>query len=80
MFVYHFVDPDVTVKIISRKEEIAENEGIDFDIRDVGTSAYWYWIRLEVLEEEFFCSPWRDWKGACRKLLSLLKLYQRFWI
>ena len=35
---------------------------------------------LEVLREGFFCFPRRDWEGICRKLLSLVKLYQRFWI
>ena len=34
---------------------------------------------LEVLREEF-CFPVRDWEGVCRKLLSLIKLYHRFWI
>ena len=33
---------------------------------------------IEVLGEEFFCFPVRDWEGVCRKLLSLVKLYQRF--
>ena len=37
-------------------------------------------ICLEVLGEGFFCFPERDWEGACRKLLSLVKLYHRFWI
>ena len=35
---------------------------------------------LEVLWEGFFCFPGREWEGVCRKLLSLVKLYQRFWI
>ena len=34
----------------------------------------------EVLGESFFCFPGRDWEGVCRKLLSQVKLYQRFWI
>ena len=34
---------------------------------------------LEVLREGFFSFPVRDWEGVCRKLLSLVKLYQRFW-
>ena len=35
----------------------------------------------EVLREGFFCYfPVRDWEGVCRKLLSLVKLDQRFWI
>ena len=35
---------------------------------------------LEVLREGFFYFPVRDWEGVRRKLLSLVKLYQRFWI
>ena len=42
MFVYHFVDPDLSVKIIFRKEWTAENGGIDFKIVDKDTSAHWY--------------------------------------
>ena len=30
MFAYHFVDPDLRVRIIFRKEGTAENGGIDF--------------------------------------------------
>ena len=37
MFVYYFVDPDLRVEIIFRKERAAES-GIDFEIRDIGTS------------------------------------------
>ena len=43
MFVYHFVDPDLRVEIIFRKEGTVENGGIDFEIGDIGTSAHWYW-------------------------------------
>ena len=43
MPVYHSVDPDLRVKIIFRKDETAENGGIDFEIRNIGTSADWYW-------------------------------------
>ena len=44
-----------------------------------------YTLRLllmcpEVLEEGFSCFPGRDWEGVCRKLLFLVRLYQRFWI
>ena len=34
MFVYHFVDSDLSVQTISRKKGIAENGGIDFEIGD----------------------------------------------
>ena len=30
IFVYHFVDPDLKVDVILRKEGTAENGGIDF--------------------------------------------------
>ena len=42
MFLYYFVDPDLKVEIIFRKERTAESEGIDFEIEDTGTSAHWY--------------------------------------
>ena len=32
IFVYHFVDLDLKVKVIFRKEGAAENDGIDFEI------------------------------------------------
>ena len=43
IFVYHFVDRDLRVEIIVRKEETVENGGIGFEIGDIGTSAFWYW-------------------------------------
>ena len=42
MFVYHFVDPGLRIEIIFRKERAGENEGINFEIVDRGTSAHWY--------------------------------------
>ena len=42
MLVYHFVDPDLRVEIIFRKERTAENGGIDFQIVDTDTSTHWY--------------------------------------
>ena len=53
MFVYHSVDLDVRVEIIFRKERTAENDPIDFEIRDIGTSA----LVLEV-EENFIEAVW----------------------
>ena len=41
MFVYHFVDPDLRIETIFRKEKTAESGGIDFEIVDIDTSAYW---------------------------------------
>ena len=41
-FVYHFVDLNLRVKIIFRKEGTAESGGINFEIVDIGTFAHWY--------------------------------------
>ena len=48
MFVYHFVDPDLSVDIIFRKEGTAENRGIDYEIGDIGTSTHWYWRSKKI--------------------------------
>ena len=37
---YYFVDPDLRVEIIFRKERIAESRGIDFEIMNKDTSAH----------------------------------------
>ena len=37
MFVYHFVDPDLRVGLFFEKNGASENEGVDFEIGDVGT-------------------------------------------
>ena len=42
MFVYYFVDPDLRVEIIFRKQKTAESGGIDFEIVDIDTSGHWY--------------------------------------
>ena len=42
MSVYRFVDPGLRVEIIFRKERTGENEGINFEIVDIDTSAHWY--------------------------------------
>ena len=42
MFVWHFVDPNLRVEIIFRKESTAEHREIDFEIVDINTSAHWY--------------------------------------
>ena len=42
MFVYHFVNPDLRVEIIFKKEKTVENEGIDFEIVGIDTSVHWY--------------------------------------
>ena len=42
MFLYHFVDSDVRVEIIFRKERTAEGGGNDFEIVDIDTSVHWY--------------------------------------
>ena len=38
----YFVNPDLRVEIIFRKERTAESGGIDFEIVDIDTSAHWY--------------------------------------
>ena len=43
MFVYYFVDPDLRVEIIFRKEGTTESGDIDFEIVDIGISAHWYY-------------------------------------
>ena len=48
MVVYHFVDPDLRVEIIFRKEGTVENGGIDFEIGDIGTSERWYWTLKKI--------------------------------
>ena len=42
MFVYHFVDPDLRVETFFKKNEIAENEGVDSEIGDIGICAHLY--------------------------------------
>ena len=42
MFVYCFVDPDLKVQIIFRKERTVESGRTDFEIVDMGNSAHWY--------------------------------------
>ena len=40
MFIYHFVDPDLRVETFFKKDQAAENGGVDFEIGDIGTSAH----------------------------------------
>ena len=40
MFVYYFVDPDLRVDRIFRKDRTAESGTIDFEIVDIVTSAH----------------------------------------
>ena len=54
IFVYHFLDPDLKVGVISRKEGTAENGENDFEIRDIGTSTYWYWRLKEIAFKSLF--------------------------
>ena len=42
-FIYHFVDPDLTVEIFFEKKGTVENGNVDFQIRDIGTSTHMYW-------------------------------------
>ena len=41
IFVFHFVDPDIMIELIFRKEKTTKNWG-DFEIVDIDTSAHWY--------------------------------------
>ena len=40
IFVYYFVDSDLRVEIIFRKERTAKSARIDFEIVDIGPSAH----------------------------------------
>ena len=40
MLVYHFVDPDLRVETFFKRDDTAENGGVDFEIGDIGTSAH----------------------------------------
>ena len=42
MIVYYFVDPELRVEIIFRKERTAESGRIDFEIVNMDTSVHWY--------------------------------------
>ena len=57
IFVYHFVDLDLKVEVTFRKEETAENGGVDFEIEYIDTSAHWYWrlkkIAFKSLSDSF---------------------------
>ena len=54
IFVYHFVDPDLKVEVIFRKEGTAENGGIDFEIGDIDTSAHWSWRLKKIAFKNLF--------------------------
>ena len=58
MFVYHFVDPDLRIEIIFRKEGTAENEGVELEKGYVGTSAHHY-LKSEKISSRacplFYC-------------------------
>ena len=40
MFIYHFGDPDLSIKIVFRKEGTVKNARTDFEIVDIDTSAH----------------------------------------
>ena len=52
LFVYHFVDPDPRVEIFFEKARAAENEGVGFEIGDIGTFVRLYW-RLKKFHANF---------------------------
>ena len=51
-FSYRFVGIDLSVEIVFKKVGETENGDVDFEIGEIGTSAYWYW-RLKKIS----CSP-----------------------
>ena len=53
IFVYHFVDPDLKVEVIFRKEGTAENGGTDFEIGDKNRNVHVCTLVLEVEENSF---------------------------
>ena len=48
MFVYHFVDPNLRVEIVHKKEGEAKNGGLDFEIGDTNISEHLYWGLKEI--------------------------------
>ena len=48
MLVYHFVDSDRKVETFFKKDEPAENGGVDFEIGDIGTSTQLH-LRLKKI-------------------------------
>ena len=40
MFVYHFVDPELRLQLLFVKKGAAENEGVDTETGDIGTSTH----------------------------------------
>ena len=54
IFVYHFVNPNLKVKVIFRKEGTAKNGGIDFEIGDIDISAHWYWRLKKIAFKSLF--------------------------
>ena len=50
ILVCHVVDPYLRTDMFFGKEQAAENGGIDFEIRDIGTSAHWYWRLKDFMQ------------------------------
>ena len=46
---YYFVNPDLWVEIIFRKERTAENGRIDFEIMDIDAFAHWILVLFLAL-------------------------------
>ena len=57
MFAYHFVDPDLRVKIIFRKEETAENGGEGRFLNSRYRHLYILVLAHELIP--FLASPWQ---------------------
>ena len=59
MFVYHFVDPDLSVEIFLENKGPAENRGVDFKIGDISTSTRLYWrCRDSLVFCQFLATKW----------------------
>ena len=68
MIVYHFADPDLRVETFFEKDETAENGGLDFEIRDIDTSAHLKFHRELVC---FVIAFFGDKKVAFKSSLDL---------
>ena len=69
MFTYHFVDPDLRVEIFFKTMGAAENECVDFEIEDIGTSTHLYWKLKKISCRA--CLLFHYFLGDTKKLLKI---------
>ena len=50
MFVYHFVDLDLRDETFFEKNKAAENQGANFEMKDIGTSTYLHWLEENSMQ------------------------------